>query len=135
MRLHPYQVNSDQKSEPEMERQCLDCGHALRGRSDKKFCDDQCRSSYNNRINAEPSSVIRPVNNILRKNHSILSKLYLRKRIRLKKDDLLRLGFDPEYHTHLHHSQNGNTYYFCYDYGYMKLENEMFLIIREIDKE
>ncbi|MFA6947300.1 MAG: DUF2116 family Zn-ribbon domain-containing protein, partial [Pedobacter sp.] len=33
-----------------MERECLDCGAALRGRTDKKFCDDQCRSNFNNRM-------------------------------------------------------------------------------------
>lgn len=118
-----------------MERKCLDCGSPLRGRSDKKFCDDQCRSSYNNRIKAGPSSVIRPINNILRKNHSILAKLCHGQKIRMKRDDLLRQGFDPAYHTHLYCTQNGNTYYFCYDYGYMKLENEMLLIIRKIEKE
>jgi hypothetical protein len=70
------------------------------------------------------------VNAILRKNHSILTKLCTRKKIRLKKDDLLRYGFDLRYHTHSFNSQNGDTCYFCYNYGYMRLDGEMFLVMR-----
>lgn len=114
-----------------MEKECLDCGTLLRGRADKKFCDDQCRSNYNNQIKAGSASALRPVNAILRKNHAILTRLCTGNKVRLKKDELLRYGFDLTYHTHLYNTQNGNTYYFCYDYGYLKLENEMFLLVRK----
>jgi len=117
-----------------MERKCLDCGSPLRGRADKKFCDDQCRSNYNNHKRAGYSSAFRPVNAILRKNHSVLMRLCGSNKTRLEKDELLRCGFDFNYHTHLYHTQNGNTYHFCYDYGYLKLENEMFMIVWQRDK-
>ena len=32
------------------QRECLECSTALMGRVDKKFCNDQCRNSYNNRL-------------------------------------------------------------------------------------
>lgn len=115
-----------------MERACLDCGSPLRGRTDKKFCDDQCRSNFNNRMKADCYSSIRPVNSILRKNHAILSRLCRGNKVRIKKDELLRNGFNPDYHTHLVQTQNGNTYFFCYEYGYLKLENEMFLIVKKV---
>lgn len=73
-----------------MERECLDCGTILRGRSDKKFCDDQCRSHYNNQIKAGMQSAMKPVNAILRKNHAILSRLCPENKIRIRKDDLLK---------------------------------------------
>lgn len=114
-----------------MERECLDCRSPLRGRADKKFCDDQCRSNYNNHLKAGPASALRPVNAILRKNHSILTKLCTGNKIKLKKDDLLRYGFDLTYHTHLYNTQNGNTYYFCYDYGYMRLDGDSFLVVKK----
>ena len=117
-----------------MERKCLDCGSVLRGRTDKKFCDDQCRSNYNNHLKADASTALRQVNAILRKNHAILTRLCTADKIKLKKDDLLRCGFDPSYHTHLYHTQNGNTYYFCYDYGFMKLDGEVFLVVRKAEK-
>jgi len=113
-----------------MEKECLDCGTLLRGRADKKFCDDQCRSNHNNQIKAGFASAIRPVNAILRKNHSILTRLCIGNKVRIKKDELLRNGFNPDYHTHLIQTQNGSTYFFCYEYGYLKLENEMFLIVK-----
>lgn len=114
-----------------MERECLDCRSPLRGRADKKFCDDQCRSNYNNRLRVGSASALRPVNAILRKNHSILTRLCTGNKMKLKKDDLLRCGFNLTYHTHLYNTQNGNTYYFCYDYGYMKLDGESFLVVKK----
>lgn len=117
-----------------MERECLDCSSPLRGRADKKFCDDQCRSNYNNNLKAGCFAAIRPVNAILRKNHSILTKLCIGTKTKLKKDDLLRCGFDLTYHTHLYQTESGNTYFFCYEYGYLKLENEMFLVVRKEEK-
>jgi predicted nucleic acid-binding Zn ribbon protein len=113
-----------------MVSECLDCGSPIRGRSDKKFCDDQCRSTYNNRIKEEITRAMRPVNAILRKNHSILSKLCLGKRIRLTKDDLLKHGYELNFHTHLK-IHNEQTYYFCYNYGYVQLSNEVFVIVKK----
>lgn len=114
-----------------MERECLDCHSTLRGRADKKFCDDQCRSNYNNSLRSEISSALRPVNAILRKNHSILTKLCVGNKIKLKKDVLLRYGFDLTYHTHFSNTKNGNTCYFCYDYGYIRLDGEIFILVKE----
>ncbi len=114
-----------------MERNCLDCGSVLRGRSDKKFCDDQCRSNFNNRMKAGMYSSMRPVNSILRKNHAILSRLCPENKIRIKKDDLLKYGFNPDYHTHLHQTRNGNTYYFCYEYGVLRLDGDFFLVVKQ----
>jgi hypothetical protein len=35
------------------ERKCLHCNCLLFGRSDQKFCNDNCRNNYNNEINRE----------------------------------------------------------------------------------
>jgi hypothetical protein len=42
---------------------CLQCGTELRGRIDKKFCDDQCRTAYNNSIKTD-SAIIKNINNL-----------------------------------------------------------------------
>ena len=34
--------------EQEKNKKCLSCGKLLKGRVDKKFCDDYCRNNYNN---------------------------------------------------------------------------------------
>lgn len=54
------------------EKTCLACDKPLKGRLDKKFCDDYCRNNYNNRLNSDQSNYVRNVNNILRKNRRIL---------------------------------------------------------------
>lgn len=114
-----------------MERQCLDCGSSLRGRADKKFCDDQCRSNYNNNLRAGSAAELRSVNAILRKNHSILTRLCTGHKVKLKKDELLRNGFDLNYHTHHQSTRNGDTYFCCYNYGFTKIDAERVLIIRQ----
>jgi len=51
-----------------MPRLCLACNEPLMGRSDKKFCDDQCRNDYNNKLNSDE-------NNFMRKNRKILKAI------------------------------------------------------------
>ncbi|MEO7801082.1 MAG: DUF2116 family Zn-ribbon domain-containing protein, partial [Ginsengibacter sp.] len=61
------------------EKKCLACGKPLRGRVDKKFCDDYCRNNYNNRQKAKGShsSFVRNINNCLLKNRKILESILL----------------------------------------------------------
>src|SRR4030095_12090440 len=56
-------------------RGCLACGKAVKGRSDKKFCDDYCRNNYNNQLRSNAGSYTRRINDILRKNRKILADL------------------------------------------------------------
>ena len=56
------------------ERACLDCGAVLRGRSDKKFCDDQCRNNYNNQLNSESYNLVRNINNKLKRNRRVMGE-------------------------------------------------------------
>ncbi|MDF3079150.1 MAG: hypothetical protein K0S09_3039 [Sphingobacteriaceae bacterium] len=115
-----------------MERVCLDCGTPIKGRSDKKFCDDQCRSNYNNRLKVEDLSFVRQVNHTLKKNRDILQKLNPTGKTKVNRDKLLKQGFDLNYHTHVYQTQKGTTYYFCYEYGYLLLnEQEVLLVKRE----
>lgn len=115
-----------------MNRSCLDCGTLLKGRSDKKFCDDQCRSNYNNRLKAEDNSFMRQVNGILKKNHSILQKLNPDGKQKIAREKLLKQGFDLNYHTHIYQTQKGGTYFFCYEHGYLILnDTEILLVKRE----
>ncbi len=118
-----------------MERVCLDCSNTLRGRTDKKFCDDQCRSNFNNRMKAGQQGCIGPINSILRKNHTVLSRICIGEKVRTSKDKLLINGFNPDYHTHLLQTQNGNTYYFCYDYGFLFLNKDEILIVKKMEKQ
>lgn len=66
-----------------MERFCLDCQALLKGRADKKFCDDQCRSNYNNRLKTVNNQFLNAVNKILKKNRDVLEAQTPREKLKL----------------------------------------------------
>ena len=111
-------------------RLCLDCGEPIRGRSDKKFCSDQCRNNFNNRLNSDSNNLVRNVNNILRKNRRVLQELNPEDKAKTHRTKLLEKGFDFNYITNLYTTKKGTTYFFCYDYGYLPLENDYFFLVR-----
>jgi len=117
-----------------MERICLDCNAVINGRADKKFCDDQCRTHYNNRIRTEDNSFVNEVNRVLKKNRAILKTKNPDGKIKVKREALLRKGFDFTYHTHTYSTQKGQIYFFCYEQGYLPLENEEILLVRREEK-
>ena len=114
---------------------CLSCGKALRGRIDKKFCDDYCRNNYNNKQKAKSnhSSYVRNINNALLKNRKIMEGLLpeTEETVKASKDKLNRSGFQFKYVTHLYTTKTGKTYYYCYDHGYLPLDNDWYLIVRK----
>jgi hypothetical protein len=114
------------------ERVCLDCGTVLHGRADKKFCNDLCRNNYNNQLNSNSYNIVRNINNILRRNRRIMEELNPNGKTKTTRKKLALKGFDFEYHTRTYETQNGKTYYFCYEYGYLPLEaDEVLLVKRE----
>lgn len=111
---------------------CLSCGKTIRGRSDKKFCDDYCRNNYNNQLKAQSNNYMRNINHALGKNRRILESLLpdIEEMSRATRQILARQGFSFKYITHTYTNKKGNTYFFCYDYGYLPLDNEWYLIVR-----
>ena len=111
---------------------CLFCEKPVKGRSDKKFCDDYCRAAFNNELKSAANNNIRNVNNALGKNRRILEGLLPEgeQMAKANRDKLLHLGFQFKYMTHIYTNQKGNVYYFCYEYGYLPLENNWFLIVK-----
>lgn len=115
-----------------MKKKCAECDDEFMGRADKKFCSDQCRSAFNNKLNSDHSQFMRNVNNILRKNRRILAKLNPHGKNKVTKDRLLELGFKFSYFTNIYQTKAGKTYRFCYDQGYLPLDGDMFaLVIRQ----
>jgi len=110
---------------------CLQCGKTLRGRADKKFCDDYCRNNYNNQLKANTNNYVRNINNALGKNRRILEEVLQpnEQMHKTTKQKLLHAGFQFKYITHTYTNKKGNTYFFCYDYGYLPLENDWYLIV------
>lgn len=115
-----------------MDKLCLNCEKPLKGRSDKKFCDDYCRNNYNNKQNSEKTNLIRTINNTLSKNRRVLEN-FLSAGEEMKKTThpkLLEAGFSFKYFTHQYQNAKGQVYHFVYDYGYLPLEGDWVLIVK-----
>ncbi len=110
-------------------RRCLDCDEPIAGRVDKKFCSDQCRNNYNNKLNSDQHNFVRNVNNALRKNRRILQELNPEGKVKVHKQKLLEKGFDFTYHTNIYTTQKGVQYYFCYEQGYLPLEHDFYFLV------
>jgi len=112
-------------------RLCLACGKAVKGRIDKKFCDDYCRNAYNNKSQSEESAFVRQVNQLLKKNRRILAEILGNEEmIKQPKSKFVGKGFQFNYHTHQYTNKKGNIYFFCYEYGYLPLEGDWYLIVK-----
>lgn len=113
-----------------VEKKCLDCGRIIRGRTDKKFCSDQCRNNYNNRLNRNTNNYIRNVHGLLRKNRRIIADLYNDGKTRVHKDALFALGYNFSFFTHIIESTGGEIFHYCFEYGYCETEDD-FLELKE----
>lgn len=116
-----------------MDRLCLECGTRLMGRIDQKFCNDQCRNTYNNRLNSDDSKFVKNINNKLRKNRRILRELNPEGKTKEKKQSLISRGFHFKYFTHVYKTKEGKVYYFCYEYGYLPLEDDFLALVMNRD--
>jgi predicted nucleic acid-binding Zn ribbon protein len=115
------------------EKVCLECGEKIKGRADKKFCSDQCRISYNNKLNSDETNYVRNVNNILRKNRRILIDLNPKGKTQVNRNKLNDKGFDFTYYTNTYTTKEGGLYRFCYEQGYLEIEKDRFLLVtREV---
>ncbi len=113
-------------------KMCLCCSKKINGRADKKFCDDFCRNTYNNRLKGNINNVIRNVNGALTKNRRILESLLPESEMHkfVTKEKLVKLGYRMKYHTHVVNNQKGQTYFFCYDHGYKEADGGNVMIVR-----
>lgn len=114
-----------------MYQKCDSCKNKFIGRSDKKFCSDQCRNSFNNKIRRQNEKLILDMNKILRKNRKILKQFNPEGKTTIRKEYLQKLDFNFRYHTHSFVTKNNNVYKFCYEYGYLVLDNDKILIINQ----
>lgn len=114
------------------QKTCNHCNKVIRGRTDKKFCNDYCRNSHNNLLKSPTNNLIRNINNQLSKNRRILESCLLPSEQfqKIKKSKLQEEGYLFTYFTHQTINKKGTRYYYCYDYGYLLLDEEWCLIIK-----
>lgn len=113
------------------EKICLECGKTIKGRADKKFCDDWCRNAYNNKLNSDNSAYVKNVNNVLRKNRRIIEELIGNEETaKASRTKLQHKGFNFIYFTNTYTTKKGLTYFYCYDFGYLPIENDFFFLVK-----
>lgn len=115
------------------EKCCEECGKVIMGRVDKRFCSDQCRNSFNNRLNSDVTNYIRNINNALRKNRRILVELNPGGKAKLSREKLLSKGFDFAHYTSTYTTREGAQYFYCYDQGYLPIEKGYYLLVVKKD--
>lgn len=113
-----------------MEKVCLECGQKIVGRSDKKFCDDACRNTFNNKRNVSDKNLIRNTNNHLKKNYRILEFLNTKEKTKVSRNQLENLGFNFNLFTTVYITKTGNQYYYCYNQGYLKIDTDWYLLVK-----
>lgn len=112
-----------------MDKKCAECGSKFKGRADKRFCSDQCRSAYNNKLNNESTKLVRNIDNALKRNRRILKELNPNGKIKVHRDKLNKAGFDFEHITSIYKTKEGSLYKFCYEQGYLEMENDFYLLV------
>jgi len=113
-----------------MQKLCLDCQETIKGRADKKFCSDQCRNNYNNQLNSDSNNYIRNVNNVLRKNRRILEEFNPEDKVKIAREKLADKGFNFTYFTNTYTTKKGSVYHFCYEQGYLQVENDQIILVK-----
>ncbi len=121
-----------------MKRICPVCKSEFDGRSDKKFCCDQCRNTFNNMQKQEENNFAYQINRVLKKNRQILSELYTKldkpdnERHSVLREKLIKEGFKFDYMTNIYKTKAEKTYFYNYDFGYY-LDGEFVVIVRKKD--
>jgi predicted nucleic acid-binding Zn ribbon protein len=116
-----------------MPNQCPNCGASINGRVDKKFCSDYCRNTFNNKKNSDVNNYMRNVNNALRKNRRILATMNVHQKTKVPKKKLLQAGFNFEYYTNVYETRKGSKYFFCYDQGYLTIDDKFLTLVVKQD--
>jgi predicted nucleic acid-binding Zn ribbon protein len=114
-----------------IEKTCRECGSSIRGRQDKKFCSDQCRSNHHYRTRNADTPHIRQINAILRKNWRILAELFSETQGPVSGRVLRLRGFDFHYYTNCVARKDGTYYYYCYDKGYTEVGENLYRVVTE----
>lgn len=114
-----------------MGKNCLECGAKIMGREDKKFCNDACRNTFNNKLNKDTNNYMRTVNYTLRKNYRILCDNNPDGKTKTTRKKLIDAGFDFSLLTSVYTTKMGVTYYFVYDQGYMFIENDWLVLVKK----
>ena len=116
----------DYKKHPIERLECLECGKEIQyGRTDRKFCSEDCKNKYHNNMHKYSRSVHIRVLNGIEKNYNILCRLYRSHVPSIDIGDLIALGFRTEYSTGYRKYKRHDEYR-CFEFKYYITRNRLF---------
>lgn len=100
---------------------CLACEKPLSGRSDKRFCDLHCKSTYHYKRGLERAPrFYNQVDNQLKTNRRLLKHYNRAGKAIIRASVIKAEGFNPNFFTHYWKNKKGDVYLFVYEYGFFK---------------
>ena len=109
---------------------CLECGDRIRyGRSDKKFCCDDCKTKYHNDQARKGRAYRLKVDGPIRKNYEILDEIIHEGRASADLGELMLKGFSPGMGTSFRRCGKHDVYG-CYDIKYIMSTTRLFSIMK-----
>jgi hypothetical protein len=108
---------------------CLECGDKIKyGRSDKKFCCEDCKNRHNNKMAKFSRANRRKVMAMLTRNYAILEQL-IRSGIKSAEiTDLISEGFVPDCVTGFHKNRFQSDEFSCFDIKYKMTDSRVYSI-------
>lgn len=101
-------------------KKCPVCESEIKGRSDKLFCSTKCKSINQYEGRQENEKFYLRVDGQLKINRKLLKRYNRSGFTTIRKSELTKDGFDPNFFTHYWKNQKGDVYFFVYEYGFLK---------------
>ncbi len=106
-------------------RKCPNCKAEITGRTDKKFCNPYCKSNYHyEQTRQNENSRFKMIDKQLKLNRKILKNFNKAGKATVRKEKLLKEGFNPKFFTHYWKNPAKDVYLFCYEFGFLYRKDE-----------
>ncbi len=116
-------------------KNCPICESRIRGRSDKKFCSDDCRARFHNSNNKQNNNSTNLILKTLNSNRKILENLYKNGVVKVPVTILLSIGFNLNFYTHTHSTSDKIQVRYIFDIGYKIIADTIKIIYTETQQE
>jgi len=112
--------------------QCWQCGEKLKGRSDKRFCDVECKNNYHNENSTEAEETLKRIVKILKENRNILKDVLGKElSVNTTRAKLESKGYEMDYLTHIKEiGSKKKKYHYVLDYGYRVEDDGTLTVVR-----
>jgi len=102
---------------------CPVCGERFEGRSDKIYCTAKCKNVAHYEKRTMNEGFYLHVDRQLKTNRKLLKRFNQSGFTTLRKEVLIKEGFNPRFFTHYWKNKKGQVYLFCYDFGFLDLKD------------